>query len=93
MIEDVLGTVRCVPGDEVLLPTPVGMLKIDVEGMEFDVLKGLHSTIERWRPQIFIEVWEESRDLLTSWCQRYNYNIMIAFHGNNYLLVPGEVPT
>jgi FkbM family methyltransferase len=93
MVDDPLGTIRCVPGDEVLLQTPVGTLKIDVEGMEFDVLKGLHSTVERWRPNIFIEVWAESRDLMISWASAHNYNIVTELHGNNYLLLPGETTT
>ena len=38
----------------------VRMLKVDVEGMELDVLKGARSIIMASRPEIFVEVWVRS---------------------------------
>jgi len=88
MVEDAQGDVRCIPGDEVLLPKPVGFIKIDVEGMEFEVLKGLHKTIERWRPKIFIEVKREAQEALLVWCGKFGYEIRLSLAWDNYLLVP-----
>jgi FkbM family methyltransferase len=31
-------------------------IKIDVEGMELDVLRGMRETIARWRPRLFVEI-------------------------------------
>lgn len=33
------------------------VMKIDVEGMELDVLKGARATLERHRPHLFVEAW------------------------------------
>jgi FkbM family methyltransferase len=37
----------------------VSLLKIDVENMEYDVLVGAQETIERERPLIFVETWDD----------------------------------
>lgn len=37
----------------------VRLLKVDVEGMEPQVLAGAHATIARWRPLIVIEDWQQ----------------------------------
>ena len=45
-------------GDEFLDEIPCGLLKVDVEGMEMEVLRGFQSTIERDEPIICVEIWE-----------------------------------
>lgn len=35
---------------------PVDLMKIDVEGFEFEVIKGSESLIEKWHPIIFVEL-------------------------------------
>ena len=35
------------------------LLKVDVEGFEFEVLKGAKNFIKKYRPIILIEVWNE----------------------------------
>jgi FkbM family methyltransferase len=37
----------------------VGLIKIDVEGCELDVLKGAKCTVDKWKPTIMYEVWNE----------------------------------
>jgi FkbM family methyltransferase len=52
--------VACFTGDEILLPLcaseRVDFIKIDVEGLELQVLRGLRGTISRHRPIIFCEI-------------------------------------
>jgi len=49
--------VEVVVGDAALSDaSPVSYIKIDVEGAEADVLRGLHGTLERERPVISVEV-------------------------------------
>jgi hypothetical protein len=94
MIDDGSGSIRCIPGDDVLLSRPIGFMKIDVEGMEFDVLKGLRKTIDLWRPNIFVEVWNDKQHMLGPWCDQVGYRILIPnIDGHNFLLVPGEDTT
>ena len=48
------------PGDDffdLLSPDEICALKIDVEGWELEVLRGLRSTIKKFRPFIFCEIW------------------------------------
>jgi FkbM family methyltransferase len=88
--EDPRGAIQCIPGDEVLLSKPVGFLKIDVEGMEFEVLGGLRKTIERWHPHMYIEVKGENLDQFRAWCEQFHYEIRKALPYDNYLLVSSQ---
>lgn len=48
------------PGDdffELLSPDEICTLKIDVEGVELEVLQGLRSTLLKYKPFIFCEIW------------------------------------
>jgi FkbM family methyltransferase len=44
-------------GDDIILnnPQPVKLIKIDVEGFEFRVLKGLRRTLQTWHPLVMTE--------------------------------------
>jgi FkbM family methyltransferase len=60
--EDNFGGVALVPGNDVKIATldsfnleKCHLIKIDVEGMEADVLRGAKQTIERHRPLIYVE--------------------------------------
>lgn len=44
-----------IPLDELQLPAPVKLIKIDVEGMEPDVLRGARQIIERDSPILYVE--------------------------------------
>ncbi|WP_137861266.1 MULTISPECIES: FkbM family methyltransferase [unclassified Sphingomonas] len=51
-----LDVVQALPGDEILLPQErVDLIKIDVEGFELRVLRGLADTIRRFKPKILCE--------------------------------------
>ena len=41
---------------DAILNEPINFIKIDTEGMELEVLAGLHQTITRCRPVLFVEV-------------------------------------
>lgn len=64
----------------------VDLVKIDVEGMEFDVLMGGAETIQRWTPLLYLEVassqlerasatTREMESLLRSWGYRFYRNV------------------
>ena len=84
---DGLGDVRSARGDDLLQSLPIGFIKIDVEGMEFDVLMGLRETIAAWRPNMFIEVWSGALPLLKEWLEENRYAIAWNAY-DNFMLVP-----
>lgn len=90
LIEQGGGRIRCIRGDDVLRERPVGFIKIDVEGMEFDVLDGFRDTLRRWRPNILIEVWQAAYDRLLTWCRINHYELVKALPWDNYLLKPAR---
>jgi FkbM family methyltransferase len=53
------GDIRIVVLDDLQFRAPVGMMKIDVEGMELDVLQGATGLLERDRPLVYVECLNE----------------------------------
>jgi hypothetical protein len=68
--------VPCVKLDDMTEGEQVGLLKIDVEGFELNVLKGASSLIQRCRPMIYLEndQVDRSRDLI-EWLWAVGYKI------------------
>jgi FkbM family methyltransferase len=80
------------------------LIKIDVEGMSLDVLKGAKNTIEKCRPCIFTEVDSpigkhitdvEENQKLIAFMRNFGYNIYDAtsplFNPNNYFKNPNNI--
>jgi FkbM family methyltransferase len=53
----------------------VDLIKIDVEGMELDVLAGAGSCVASGRPILFIEAFKVDRDALRAWLERADYAV------------------
>lgn len=53
----------------------VDLIKIDVEGMELDVLEGGRGLIERSRPVMFVEFLKTDRALLRAWLKNRGYRL------------------
>ncbi len=75
----------------------ISEIKIDVEGMELDVLIGARETIKRERPVIFIEILKPKyKEVMNSEIMRYimkkcRYNLIKIPEGysdDDYILVP-----
>ena len=67
----------------------VNFIKIDVEGMDIDVLEGAKNTIKKYNPSIFIEHSDNRNSILTEivnylGIDNYNYTVI----GNNLLAKP-----
>jgi FkbM family methyltransferase len=85
------GSLTAVSGDEALKDKRVDFVKIDVEGLEMRVLKGLTETIEKGRPTIYIEVDNANRTEFDLFLTEKKYEIVLR-HKNygqneNFLIV------
>lgn len=81
-------------GDDLLAGETPTFLKIDVEGMELQVLAGLSETIERHRPTIFVEVDGQNRAGFKGWVAANRYAVKQTFRryrrNENFLIVPRD---
>lgn len=71
----------------------VDLLKIDVEGMEMNVLAGADGLIKRSRPLIFVEIANRNTNALLEWLKSADYRITRIFTDKghaNYLLAPAQ---
>lgn len=79
-------------GDEVLAGQPVDFVKIDVEGMEMAVLRGLDSLVAARRPTMFVEVDNANRAAFKDWVAAQDYAVRDRFRryrsNENYLIAP-----
>ncbi|ABD55277.1 FkbM family methyltransferase [Jannaschia sp. CCS1] len=86
------GTISLRSGDDILADTKADFIKIDVEGMEMDVLTSLENTVARDRPKIFVEVDNENRDAVLAWVDTHGYTTHETFKryrdNENFLFVP-----
>ena len=75
----------------------VGLIKIDVEGMEEKVLAGARETIARERPFVLLETIKSDRDALRALFTRWDYAVIDAgindFYCPNEFLKPGGMPS
>jgi FkbM family methyltransferase len=69
----------------------VDLLKIDVEGMEMNVLAGAWDLIGRTKPLVFVEIANRNTPALMGWLQVAGYKVVRIFTDKghaNYLLAP-----
>lgn len=76
---DEAGSFTTIPADALVAHVPIGAVKIDVEGMEMDVLEGMKATIERWRPAVFIELEDSFGAEFEGWRQAFRYSVVQSF--------------
>jgi FkbM family methyltransferase len=76
--------------DGVTAHLPVGFIKVDVEGMELEVLTGLRETVSRWRPPMFVELEEQQISEFNNWNRSFGYRIeatFVRYRGKKELLI------
>ena len=88
--------VPCVRLDDMTDGAQVGLMKIDVEGFELNVLKGATSVIQRCRPIIYVENdrVDRSRDLIEwLWATGYKlwWHTPMLFNPNNFFGVTEDL--
>ncbi len=72
----------------------VDFLKIDVEGLEIQVLDGLRDTVASQRPNIFIEIDNRNADAFFAWVEANGYHVAERIRNyavnENFMIVPQE---
>ena len=91
-VPDAQGEVRSARATASCSMSMSSFLKIDVEGMEMDILHGLERTMRSWRPNIFIEVWSQNSGGFFQWCEGIGYEIVDQYQryrdSRNYMAIP-----
>ena len=66
----------------------VAVIKIDVEGYEWNVLQGGRQTIAKWKPELFIEIWNDGElRRITQWLREFGYEMKERYnHAPTYHL-------
>lgn len=85
--------IQVVPADSLLSEEPhIDFAKIDVEGHELNVLRGMENIIARSRPLIFIEIENANVEAFLAWMNTHRYRSIERFrryHSNeNYMIGP-----
>ena len=78
LVESPSGTVRSERLDDILKEA-VDLIKIDVEGMELEVLAGAERTIARFRPYLLVESFNANVQALDRWCRDHEYRVAQRF--------------
>lgn len=88
------GYIRVVALDDLTWDQPVDLLKIDVEGMEHEVLAGAVSLIRRHRPVLAVEARTEAEETaLREWLDDAGYHVLARLNATPTLVaVPGGSP-
>jgi FkbM family methyltransferase len=79
--------IQCLSLDDTLFGIVPGYIKMDIEGAEFEALRGAENTIKKYRPSLAISLYHKPDHLfevpllIKSWNLGYNY--YIRSHGNN----------
>ena len=65
-------------------------MKIDVEGHELKMLEGAYNTINLHKPDIFIEVWTENKDVMFKYFEDIGYKMTMELNVSNFLFTHKE---
>ena len=66
-------------------------IKIDVEGWEAQVLKGAMDTILKYRPRMYIEIWEKKYEEISDILEREMGYTLSPINSYNYICEPEKI--
>lgn len=61
--------------DSLIIKEKIGFVKIDVEGFELEVIKGMKETLRRDKPIMMIEIWKKNLSEVTSILSSIGYTL------------------
>ena len=85
MNQTLRGTVSAAPLQDFDIPTPIALIKIDVEGMAASVLEGARKIIEDQKPLIFCEAFDGEFGDVERIIGELGYKVLKSYGDGNYL--------
>jgi len=80
-------TVNVARLDDVYTGGPFSIIKIDVEFHELDVIKGAEQLIRRYKPAIFIEIFNYSENPCVDFLHKMGYSRVLKRPHDNYVFI------
>ena len=78
------GNVKIVSIDELGIKEKITFVKIDVEGFELEVLKGMQETLKRDKPLLMIEIWKKNLKEVYTLMDSLGYSIETMIDDGSY---------
>jgi FkbM family methyltransferase len=66
--------------DNLVKGIKVDWIKIDVEGAEYEVLRGLENTLRKCQPKVILETFNVNREKVEKFMTRLGYSLMPIYH-------------
>jgi FkbM family methyltransferase len=86
------GSIKCVKLDNLAIAGDIAFIKIDVEGMEMEVLHGAEKIFSQFRPALAIEVELTNAEKFWKWARSHQYQMVNAFRDYlpvwNFVMIP-----
>jgi FkbM family methyltransferase len=76
VVESSTGGVDLLRGDDIIQGRKIDLIKIDVEGMEYQVLEGLEATLKASNPLIFVEISGGEHTKVVTFLARLSYSLI-----------------
>lgn len=89
--EDVAGNAEMICIDDMSWEQKIDFIKMDVEGFECYVLKGMKSLLQRDKPILWVEIFPENYQRVLALLGEFGYCQKEALAGCNYIFVSGNV--
>ena len=78
------GNIKMISVDDMKIDETIGLVKIDVEGFEVPVLKGIISTLNKYHPYISMEVDDDISDDVFEMLADIGYKVLVISNSPNY---------
>lgn len=92
LVKDINGSleVNCRTVDDILCGKKVDLIKMDIEGCEYNALKGTINTISKYKPQLAISIYHKAEDIIKLPELIMNMNLDYRFYLRHYTIEAGD---
>lgn len=81
------GTLKMISVDSLNIQDHIDFIKMDVEGFEYHVLKGMTQLLNRDKPVLWIEIFPDKYKKVTELLFANGYRLQDSLRGSNYIFV------